>query len=143
MACLLGKLTTAAVEELRLGDNVSEIVFKDFEFSIISFYNASNSSQVEIDSYMDGANALFNQMIEDGVISQRRVGWFRIELEDNPTMGPAGVTNDQIVMGKLGQRKYLDFKKEFNTKEENEAQLANLMKELTGDFMTHIECEYI
>ena len=46
-------------------------------------------------------------------------------------------------MGKLGQRKFLSFKKEFDSQQENEQSLANLVKELTGDFIKYIDCQFI
>ena len=46
-------------------------------------------------------------------------------------------------MGKLGQRKFLSFKKEFGSQQENEQSLANLVKELTGDFIKYIDCQFI
>ena len=46
-------------------------------------------------------------------------------------------------MGNLGQRKYLDYKKEHSEQEDNEMQIIEILKHLTGDFMTHIECQDI
>ena len=79
-------------------------------------------------------------MIDDGHISQRKVGWFRINIDENPKMSAPGHDIDQIVMGKLGQRKFLNFQKESIFKLENEKHIVSILKELTGDFMTHIEC---
>ena len=51
-------------------------------------------------------------MIDDGKLTPRKVSWFRIDIDEFPQLAtaPAAENGNQLVMGKLGQRKYLDNK---------------------------------
>ena len=80
-------------------------------------------------------------MQDDGTMSARRVNWFRINMEDSPEIVPAQVSQDgdQVVIGKLGQKIALSYEKAHDEPSENVEQLVGMFRELTGDFVTHIE----
>ena len=79
-------------------------------------------------------------MIDDGSISPRKVSWFRIDIDEFPQFatGPAAEFGNQLVMGKLGQRKYLDNKIEGDEQVDKEMSLIEKLKPLTGDFVNPI-----
>ena len=75
----------APVQELREGDDIGTEVFKDGnEFSVISFYKPSEGKSSEVDALFEAAKGRFEQMIDDGSLSQRKVGWFRVDIDAFP-----------------------------------------------------------
>ena len=85
-------------------------------------------------------------MLDDGSMSARKVSWFRINMEDSPEMVPPQVNQDdgdQVVIGKLGQKIALNYEKKHDEPSENVDQFVSMFRELTGDFVTHIECSDI
>ena len=46
-------------------------------------------------------------------------------------------------MEKFGGRKYLNYQKEHDTPLESQNHIVDRVKELTGDFFSHIECQHI
>ena len=84
-------------------------------------------------------------MIDDGSLSPRKVSWFRVDIDEFPELGtgPAALNGNQLVMGKLGQRKYLDHTIEGSEQVDQEMQIIEKLKPLTGDFMNPIQCSDI
>ena len=79
----------APIQELREGDDVKYEVFKDgMEFGIVSFHKPSNETSNEIDGLFESAKARFEQMLDEGVLSPRKVGWFRVNIDEFPDLAP-------------------------------------------------------
>lgn len=134
------------MQELRTGDNIQNEVFKDFDFSVIHFFRPSDSNSVAVKELFDGAKQEFEQGIDQGSISPRKVGWYSIDMddfEDELPFDKEQVKSEQLVLGKLGQHKYLSYSRQQGTEPENVSQVVSMIQELTGDFITHLECENI
>ena len=67
---------------------------------MISLFKPSDPASQEIDSFMDGAKALFDSMIAEGKTSERNVGWFRIDIDKFPEMAAKPGEACQIIMGR-------------------------------------------
>ena len=98
-----------------------------------------------MDALLESAKGRFEQMIDDGSLSPRKVSWFRIDIDEFPQLAtaPAAENGNQLVMGKLGQRKYLDNMIEGSEQVDKEMQLIEKLKPLTGDFLNPIQCSDI
>ena len=53
---------TFSIRELSNGDDVLEIASR-FDYTVVSFYKPSDAKSVEVDGFMDGAQAYFNMKI--------------------------------------------------------------------------------
>ena len=137
--------THAGIQELREGDDIFHEIFKDFDFSIVHFYKPSDFNANANKEFFDGVKDLFEQKQDDGTFTTRKVGWFWIDLDnfDNDD-GELPVSKETIsshwIMGTLGQRKMLYEEEKLDLSEESKEHFVSVIKELTGDFMTHIDC---
>ena len=70
------------MQELKNGDNLEELTTA-YDFAVISFYKPSDEKSVELQKYIEGAQAYFNTMIdeESGKWQPREVGWFKVDIE--------------------------------------------------------------
>lgn len=146
MACMLGRLAFAAEPSNRIELNKKGLTMDDTEsdFAVISFYKSSDALSVEIDGLFDGASVQMEKMIEDGAISQRTISWYRLDIDEFPDMALKADKSTQLIISKLGNyKKDFDFEKSEESREANELNLVNFIKEYTGDFVTHVECEQI
>lgn len=66
-----------------------EEVLKEKEFSVMSFYNASDAESVELDALVEGAMKYFENKVRIGDWSKRSVAWFRVDLEATPELALA------------------------------------------------------
>ena len=78
------------------------------EWSVISFYKPSDPKSLEIDGLMEGAKLYLEKKIEDGDWTQRDIGWFRIDIDENPDMAFKQDKTDQMITGN-GWRKMIGF----------------------------------
>ena len=103
---MLGRLAFAAEPSNRIEINSDKgFVMDDTEsdFAVISFYKPSDALSVEIDSLFDGASVQMEKMIEDGVISQRTISWYRLDIDEFPDMAlHGGDKSTQLIISKLG-----------------------------------------
>ena len=116
---------------------------EDNEFSFVSFYNKSDSDSVLLDSYVDGAKAFLEKKISDGEWKERSLGWFRCDLDEHPEMAIDGSGRADMMMTGYGNRRMLGFSKMFDEKEKNVEILANIVRELSGEWITEVDCDKI
>ena len=133
---------TAAIKELTIADMPPKFL-EENEFSFVSFYKKSDPKSVEVDSYLEGAKAFLDAKIEDGTWTGRSLGWFRCDLDEHPEMAIDGRGESDQMMTGAGNRRMIGFDKAFDDKEKNEELLANIVRELSGDWITEIECSKI
>ena len=74
---------TFSIRDLNNDDDIKEIASK-FDYTVVSFFKPSDTKSVEVDSFMDGAQAFFNLKIEQKHWEPRNVGWLRVDIENNP-----------------------------------------------------------
>ena len=86
VSSIFASLTVAGeIREMTAGDKPEDLL-KDYEFSVISFYKASDADSVEIDSFMAGAKTLLEKKIESGSWTPRNIGWFRVDIDKYPDL---------------------------------------------------------
>ena len=74
---------TFSIRDLNNDDDIKEISSK-FDYTVVSFFKPSDAKSVEVDGFMDGAQAFFNLKIEQKYWDPRNVGWLRVDIENNP-----------------------------------------------------------
>jgi len=129
------------ITELKTGDDI-EMMTAAYDYSIISFFEPSNEKSVLIDSFMEGAQWNMNLKIKDGDWSDRKVGWFRVDMEAHPDM-KYSESPDQLVMSKEGLKRQIHFDTVSEAETENTENLSEIVKELTGDWTMEIKCDEI
>ena len=132
-----------SVKTMVAGDTPQEVL-KDYEFSVISFYKPSDETSVEIDALMEGAEEYMEKKMRIGDWSKRNVGWFRVNLEETPELAIDDPTvSDQVVVGP-GMSRMIHFAKVGSKeKDDYEMIMAEIVRELTGDWVNTIECSEI
>ena len=75
--------TARTIRELKNDDNIKEIA-TEADFTVVSFYKPSDEKSVEVDAFMEGAQAFFNKKIENDEWNPRNVLWLRVDIENNP-----------------------------------------------------------
>ena len=92
---------------------------------------------------MEGAKAIIDAKVAAGEWSKRNLGWFRIDLDKYPALHPNDNGNpDQMITGQ-GWRRMIGFENQYEEAEKNEEFFASIVRELTGDWVTKIECGMI
>ena len=118
---------------------------KKYEWSVVSFYKPSDAKSMEIDALMEGAKLHFDQKIAKGewsAWSRKSVGWFRIDIDENPDMAYNMGKTDQMITGH-GQRKMIGFQLKDQTVKEHEESMAKIVRQFTGDWFTVVSCDKI
>ena len=108
------------------------------DFMVISLKNPNDEQSVLVDSYMQGAEEHFNLKIKSGDWSERtNLDWHHsIEIEKGePGVFIVGTKDD----GMRESRKFTPAE----TKEESEELLADMVHQLTGDWVGEIKCDEI
>ena len=134
----------SAIIELKEGDDPVEKM-TEYDYAVISFYNSEEWS-VAVDQLMEGAKAELEKMIKSGKSSARNsLGWFRVDIEKHPELSfeEEAFPDQLVVSNKSGLKRYLHYEEMYETKAEDEAHLALIIKELTGDFVEPINCSDI
>jgi len=124
---------------MKPGDSPEDLM-KPYEFSVVSFYNPSDPKSQEVDALLEGAKLHLEKKVSEGEWGERSVGWFRINVEASPEMSLDGAGNpDQMVSGH-GSRRMIGYERYNETKEKDAEMFAAIVKDLTGDWFTDIEC---
>ena len=135
----------SSIIELKEGDNVTEKM-AEYDYAVVSFHNSEEWS-VAVDQLMEGAKAEIEKQITGGKWSARSsLGWFRVDIEKHPELSydtENGIPDQLVVSNKSGLKRYLHYEEMYETKAEDEARLALIIKELTGDFVEPIACKDI
>mmetsp|Transcript_34816 Transcript_34816/g.45830 ORF Transcript_34816/g.45830 Transcript_34816/m.45830 type:complete len:209 (-) Transcript_34816:812-1438(-) len=111
----------------------------------VSFYNSEKESQ-EVNALVDGAKRLVEAKQASGEWTKREVHWYRVNMDEHPEL--AKEVNDQpdqlVIATQIGTDRRLHFAlDESASKDAEEARLAQMVKELSGDWYTEIECEQL
>ena len=141
---IIAAASADAVVELKEGDDVKQLTGK-YDYAVISFYN-SEEWAVEVDQLMEGAKAELEKHVADGDWTDRNsIGWFRVDLEKYPNLAydDESIPDQLVISNKFGFSRYLHYEMLHETKAEEEAYFALIIKELTGDFVVPIECDEI
>ena len=138
---------TGSAEELMklLGEGENPIeATKDYQFSVVSFYSPSNEASMEIQEMIEGGIKYFNNKIRIGDWGQRQVGWFKVDIDATPELAynPDKIVPDQAVIGP-GVHRLIHFAKIHEEKDDNERVFAEVIRELTGDWLSQIKCDEI
>ena len=131
----------SAIIELKEGDDPAEKM-NEYDYAVLSFYNSEEWS-VAVDQLMEGAKAELEKQIAAGKWSARSsLGWFRVDIGKHPELSyDEDAIPDQLVSSnKSGLKRYLHYEEMYETKAEDEAHLALIIKELTGDFVEPMAC---
>ena len=132
---------TKAFIDLENGTDIREIT-KKYEFSVVSFYKPSDEKSTEVDGFVKGAFDLFSKRMESGEWEKREVGWYRIDIE-NQTEIKMSDEPDQLIVTRDGLSRLVHFQKIHESAETNHETFAAIVRELTGDWVTPIECDKI
>ena len=132
------------VRDIKAGEETG-ILTAAYDFSVISFWKPSQPDSVVFEDYFELAKILFDQKTRDKEWQSRKIGWFRIDIEALPEYAHS-VNNqpDQIVMSKeTGMYRFLGLSKTEDKEQEQVKNIANTVRELTGDWVTQIDCNNI
>ena len=94
---------------------------------------------------MEGAQAFMEKSIADGSWGKRDIGWYRVNFEKYPELAAddSGIA-DQLVYNNLnGLQRFMHFLLEAEDTAEGERDMAEMVKELTGDWFEEIKCDDI
>lgn len=65
---------------------------------MLSFFKNDAESKA-VDSLLEGAKAILDTNIANGVYAPRKIGWFRLNIEDQPELDHAGEgIGDQMIL---------------------------------------------
>ena len=115
------------------------------KFAVVSFFNNSAEAK-EVDALMEGAKRILDEKVKSGDWTERDVGWYRLNFEENPELDENGDGQpDQLVISnEHNLSRQIHFSKQADaTNEAEEARLAAIIRELTGDWYAEIPCEKI
>ena len=138
------KESAAGILEFENGDDISALMGK-YDYSVISFFT-NEEWAIDLDSIMDGAKTFFDKKMADGEWPQRNVGWFRANLELHPEMAyDDSLYPDQMIYNNLGaQNRLVHYQRlHEDDKEKDEASFALIVRELTGEWFSYINCDQI
>lgn len=61
-------------------------MIEQHEFSVISLYKPSESLSVEVHGFLEEAKEFLEAKTSAGAWSQRNVGWFKVNLDQDPEL---------------------------------------------------------
>jgi len=95
---------------------------------------------------MDGAKAILDANVAKGKWGNRDVGWFRLNIENDPELDldGEGIPEQMIVNPKNDISRFVHFHRSADSSQkEEEAKFAEIVRELTGEWFTHMPCDKI
>ena len=109
MAALAQASADTGIIEFKEGDNVGELL-NQHDFSVVSFYNAEEWA-AEIDKLMDGAKEQFEKKIADGEWSDRKIGWYRADLDKHPefAVDEFGIPDQMVYNSQAGLTRFVHY----------------------------------
>ena len=116
--------------------------YPDLEYSLVLYYRSTDPKSAKMNELMDGAKEKFEQMVDS---EQRKVGWLSVDVvRHNLVRDSIGINARMFVIPKEGNGRHIELDELIGPhKELNEKKIAELLMELTGDFVREITCEEI
>lgn len=145
ISTIFGAFLGVCFAEMRLlkAEDEPGTILQEYEFNVMSFFKSSDPKSVEVDELVEGAMKYLEKKISSGAWSKRNIGWLRVDLDTTPEFALDDSTvTDQAVIGPLKHR-MVHFRKVSEDKEDNERRFAEIVRELTGDWIRKIICDEI
>ena len=138
-------MARAAVQEITPeGESINDLVAKH-DFSVISFFHEQDENVKKVDGLLEGAQAFMEKQIADGSWTKRDIGWYRVNFEKYPELAAddSGIADQLVYNNSNGLQRFIHFMAEGEDQAESERDMAEVVKELTGDWFEEIKCDEI
>ena len=140
----MASLASAAILELTPETDELGKLLTTHDYTVISYFNSDEHAK-QVDGLMEGAQSFFDKQIADGAWTKRDVQWVRVDIEKHPELAldDSGIA-DQLIFNNLnGLQRFVHFAYQHESKEDAERDLAEIVKELSGDWFEEIQCDAI
>ena len=110
---------------------------------MVSFFKPSDTESVEIHEIVEGAKKYLENKVRIGDWSNRSIGWLRVDLDVTPELALADPAfTDQAIIAPIKHR-MVHFRKLSMDKEDEIRSFAEIVRELTGDWLKSAKCDEI